>query len=186
MTTAVQSDGVAARLHVPQHQISELSFLSDRDYANPFVDVNVTVTFVCGDATVARNAFWDGERAWKVRFAPPGPGLWRWVSACTDERNAGLHDVAGEIECVPYGGDNPNYAHGAIIVGPDRRYFTREDGTPFFWLGDTHWQMPDWERLHENNAPDAHGRGQFEQLVEDRVAKGFTVYQTYLNGHARH
>ena len=186
MTTAVQGAGVCALREVPQHCISELSLRADREFANPFVDVSVTVTFRCGDAAVTRHAFWDGGRAWKVRFAPPSSGRWSWTSRCTDERDAGLHDLSGEIECVPYDGDNPNYAHGGVVASPNRRHFVREDGTPFFWLGDTHWQMPDWERLHENNAPDAHGRGQFAQLVEDRVDKGFTVYQTYFNGHARH
>jgi hypothetical protein len=87
---------------------------------------------------------------------------------------------------VVYEGENPNYRHGFIKISANRRYFVRADGTPFFWLGDTHWQMADWERLDDNNAPDAAGRSQFDQLVDDRAKKGFTVYQNYFAGHRRH
>jgi len=52
------------------------------------------------------------------------------------------------------------------------------DETPFFWLGDTHWQMPDYEKDDECNYGDNCG-SQFKHVVKDRMAKGFTVYQTY-------
>ena len=31
--------------------------------------------------------------------------------------------------------------HGRVCVHPDGRFLMYEDGTPFFWLGDTAWQM---------------------------------------------
>ena len=171
---------------VAQWTIVEVTLTSGRAYANPFADVAVSAVFSRGDQRIERPGFWDGGSAWKVRFAPPEPGEWRWVTACSDQDNTGLHGLTGSLRCVPYEGDNPNYRHGFIKVSPNRRYFVRADGTPFFWLGDTHWQMADWERLHENNAPDAAGRSQFHQLVADRAAKGFTVYQNYFTGHLRH
>jgi hypothetical protein len=169
-----------------QWRIVELTFTSAKDRANPFADVTVDARFTQGDTTIVRPAFWDGERTWKVRFAPPTLGEWTWTTTCSDPNDAGLHGQAGALTCEPYLGDNPNYCHGFLRVSENRRYFVRADGTPFFWLGDTHWQMADWERLDANNAPDANGRSQFAQLVEDRRAKGFTVYQNYFNGHGRH
>lgn len=171
---------------VAQWTIAEIALTSARDYANPFADVAASAVFSHGDRRVERPGFWDGGSTWRVRFAPPEPGEWRWETACTDQDNTGLHGATGSLRCVPYEGDNPNYRRGFIKASSNRRYFVRADGTPFFWLGDTHWQMADWEQLHENNAPDAAGRGQFHQLVADRAAKGFTVYQNYFTGHLRH
>lgn len=171
---------------VAQSSIAELTLASSRTYANPFADVSVSAEFSCGDMHIRRGAFWDGKASWKIRFAPPKTGVWTWRTTCSDPTNAGLHSRTGRLTCVPYKGDNPNYRHGFVRVGPTRRYFVRADGTPFFWLGDTHWQMADWERLHENNAPDAAGRSQFRQIVDDRVKKGFTVYQNYFTGHLAH
>src|SRR3546814_14173389 len=70
---------------------------------------------------------------------------------------------------------------GFVRIADDSRMFSYADGHPFFWLGDTHWQAPDYERLEECNAPGcdgACGNSQFKHLVNNRVAKGFTVYQT--------
>ncbi|MEZ5702798.1 MAG: DUF4038 domain-containing protein [Burkholderiaceae bacterium] len=53
-------------------------------------------------------------------------------------------------------------------MAPDKRHFSHEDGTPFFWLGDTWWlgltQRLSWP-------------SDFTTLAEDRQAKGFTVVQ---------
>jgi hypothetical protein len=171
---------------VGQWTIAEIALTSAAEYENPFADVSVTATFEHADARIERPAFWDGGPTWKIRFAPPKTGEWTWQTTCSDQADAGLHGRSGRLRCVPYEGANPNYRHGFIRVSPNRRYFVRADGTPFFWLGDTHWQMADWERLNENNAPDAAGRSQFHQLADDRAKKGFTVYQNYFAGHHRH
>jgi hypothetical protein len=171
---------------MPQWTVAQIPLTSAREYQNPFADVTVRAVFVQGDRRIERPGFWDGGSTWKIRFAPPAPGAWSWRTICSDPQNHGLHGQAGSSRCVPYEGNNPNYRHGFIRVSRNRRYFVHADGTPFFWLGDTHWQMADWERLHENNAADGAGRSQFHQLVDDRAAKGFSVYQNYFTGHLRH
>lgn len=185
-TCACLASSLAASDKTETWRIVELTFASSRDYANPFTEVELTATFRHGQTTIRRPAFWDGDKTWKVRFAATEPGAWQWTTACSDQANAGLHGRSGEIVCTAYQGDNPVYRHGFIKVSENRRHFVHADGTPFFWLGDTHWQMADWERLDQNNAPDAKGRGQFRQLVDDRVGKGFTVYQNYFVGHQKH
>jgi hypothetical protein len=166
-------------------RVTEIALTSSQIYANPYGEAEVTVTFTgpCGE-TIARPAFWDGGDAWKVRFAPTAIGLWHWTSACSDAANAGLHGRSGALRCEPYAGDNPVYRHGFLRIGDHRRHFVHADGTPFFWLGDTHWQMPDTERPDACNHPEHAGAacphgGQFQHLVADRKARGFTVYQTY-------
>jgi len=186
ITSTAGALAMAAPVQTEQWRRAEIVLTSDRDSVNPFAELKVEAVFRNGDSTVTRPAFWDGGRTWKIRFAPPGLGDWHWQTSCSDPANQGLHDQRGTVTCVPYRGDNPNYVHGPVQVSPNRRYFVRADGTPFFWLGDTHWMMPDLERLNANNAPDAGGRSQFTQLLEDRLSKGFTVYQNYFAGHNGH
>jgi hypothetical protein len=65
-------------------------------------------------------------------------------------------------------GDHPLQKHGALRVAGDRRHFEHEDGTPFFWLGDT-WWMGLCRRLRWPE--------DVRTLAADRVKKGFTVIQ---------
>lgn len=53
-----------------------------------------------------------------------------------------------------------------LWVGEDQRHLVREDGTPFFWLGDTAWEL--FHRLDREEA---------DRYLEDRARKGFTVIQ---------
>ena len=53
-----------------------------------------------------------------------------------------------------------------LTISPDRRSLVREDGTPFFWLGDTVWEL-----LHRGTIEEA------EFYLENRRRKEFTVVQ---------
>lgn len=53
-----------------------------------------------------------------------------------------------------------------LHVGPHHRYLVRGDGRPFFYLGDTAWQL--FHRLNREEA---------NFYLADRAAKGFTVIQ---------
>lgn len=56
-----------------------------------------------------------------------------------------------------------------IVVSPNRRYLMYEDGTPFFYLADTAWQM--FQRLDLESA---------RHYLADRAAKGFTAIQAVI------
>jgi hypothetical protein len=63
-----------------------------------------------------------------------------------------------------------------LKVSPNRRFLVREDGTPFFYLGDTAWEL--FHRLNREEA---------DRYLRDRAGKGFTVVQAVaiaeLDGH---
>ena len=173
-------------------RVAELDFTTVQEYPNPYRDVSLTARFEGpGGRTITRPGFWfDGNR-WKIRFAPTAVGTWTWRTACSNAHDPGLHGRTGTIDCRPYGGDLPVYRRGFIRISGDRRHFVYADGTPFFWLGDTHWMMADTEQIDRCNHPDHAGRpcphgGQFQHIVADRLAKRFTVYQTYPNVSAQH
>jgi hypothetical protein len=154
----------------------ELSFDSERRYDNPYLDVEAVATLSGpGDRVIRRPAFWDGERTWRVRFAPPEAGIWRVSIASNDPFDDGLNRDGGELVCRAAIGDLAFFEHGFLRASTDGRHLVHADGAPFFWLGDTHWRFTH-ERWGESNKPG--WSCQFRGMVDRRVEQGFTVYQT--------
>jgi len=144
------------------------------------------VTFVNRDTKkeLKMPAFWDIDK-WYVRFAPNELGIWDYTVTCSGKVDIGLNGVKGELECIPYTGEYEIYKRGFVKTIPDTRYFVYDDGTPFFYLGDTHWTMP-MEEIDEAG-PHAYGietDSHFKYIVDVRVAQGFTVYQSEPIGHS--
>lgn len=57
----------------------------------------------------------------------------------------------------------------SLSVSENNRYLVHEDGTPFFWLGDTAWEL--FHRLD---------REETTRYLENRAEKGFTVIQSVV------
>mgnify|MGYP000956215604 CR=1 FL=1 len=66
----------------------------------------------------------------------------------------------------PWEGPSADFSHGRLKVSENKRFIVYEDGTPFFYLGDTGWEL-----FHRLNKEDT------EKYLENRRAKGFTVIQ---------
>ncbi len=58
------------------------------------------------------------------------------------------------------------FSHGRLVVSENQRFLVFEDGTPFFYLGDTAWEL--FHRLD---------RDQADYYLENRASLGFTVIQ---------
>ena len=56
-----------------------------------------------------------------------------------------------------------------LRVSDNKRHLVRADGTPFFWLGDTAWEL--CRRCH---------RGEVDHYLANRASKGFNVVQTVV------
>ncbi len=69
----------------------------------------------------------------------------------------------------PWEGPSVPPGHGRLRVSENRRFLVFEDGHPFFWLGDTAWEL--FHRL---------GRQETEKYLENRRAKGITVVQAVI------
>jgi hypothetical protein len=173
----------AANYRVQQWQAVEITLTSSVTYADPFQDVDVTATFTrAGSKAITRPAFWDGGHTWKVRFAPPQTGIWTMTTSATDAKNSGLHHVTKTVQCNPYSGNLDIYKHGFLKVSGNGRYLTYADGSPFFYLGDTHWILSH-ERFDTSNSPGV--ASQFKYTVDKRVTQGFTVFQSEPGWQAR-
>jgi len=152
-----------------QNEISEWSYYSGCDRADPFNEISLDV-LVSGPGGQAWRvpAYWAGAGEWRVRFAPPQPGTYTFRSECSDAGDSGLHGQSGRLEARAYPGDNPLLRQGALRVAATRRTLEHASGKPFFWLGDT-WWMGLCSRL---KWPE-----DFQVLAADRSAKGFSVVQ---------
>lgn len=152
-----------------QSQVSEWTFRSAKSYLDPCNEVTLDALFTGPDGIERRvPAFWAGEDLWKVRYASPVLGMHRFRTVCSNPADRGLHGQEGEVETIPYCGDNPLYQHGPVQVAESGRYLEHADGTPFFWLADT-WWMGLTQRLTWPQG--------FQMLALDRVQKGFSVIQ---------
>jgi hypothetical protein len=83
----------------------------------------------------------------------PWPGLLALLVVCSGLAPAARHGIAAE----------PSW----LAVSENRRFLVTSDGAPFFWLGDTAWEI--FHRLDREEAA---------RYLEDRAARGFNVIQT--------
>ena len=155
---------------------------SDVTYQNPYKDVEIDATFTHEDGTkISLYGFWNGDDEWRVRFAPTKLGVWSYKITCSNTADTGLHNKTGKLLAVKNTGDTALDKHGFVKISENGRYFTYDDGTPFYWLGDTNWQAPNYVSISQCNYPDCLCGNQFLHEVNDRLEKGFTVYQTYFD-----
>lgn len=159
-------------------RVVERTFTSDRDYARPLDEVTVNATFTHADGTkLVRPVFWDGQRTWRVRFAPTKPGVWQMQTTSSIDADRGLHGVTAQIDARAYSGDKAVFAHGFLKPSQNRRYFVHADGTPFLWMSEDHAFM-DGEAWDQSNRPGT--TSQFKHMADTRWKQGFTVYQSVV------
>ena len=158
---------------------NEMTFLAQKPANDPLNTQTLDVIFTNGSTEFTMPGFWDGANIWRVRFALPSEGTWTFKTVFSDTADAGVHNKTGSITCTKYSGDLDIYKHGFVKTDADKRYFVYADGTPFFYLGDTHWNFlaEEFDRAG-TNAGDTVTSSHFKYIVNKRVAQGYTVYQT--------
>ena len=144
----------------------ELTLKSKKTYADPFDDVTLDLQLFGNGRLYTVPGFWDGGNTWRVRFVCPAAGTWQCKTVCSDTKNAALHGRTATVECKAYSGDLEVYKHGFVTTRLGEKYLTYDDGTPFYYLGDTHWQLGD------------ETYDMVQAICDKRVAQGFTVWQS--------
>jgi hypothetical protein len=179
-------------LAVPIHkwEVLTITLRSQDEYTNPYEGIpviknndllKVIFTGISGEATnkeISIIGFWSGGNDWKVNFAAPYVGKWKYKSISTDKS---LNGKSGSFEVIEWSDQekstNPT-RRGFVRVnkkGPlAGHYFEYSDGTPFLWIGDTWWN---WTKK------DIHFET-FKELVNDRSKKGFNVGQLFVPGNS--
>lgn len=158
-----------------QWQPVEFFFTAETDVADPFDFERTRFSATFAGPQKARlevPGFWDGGRAWKIRFTPPQAGEWSYVTSFSNGVDRGLDQKSGRfhVDAPDSTSTNAVRRHGGFLkVSDDRRSLTFTDGTPFFWLGDTWWAAPSAAMPFEN----------FRRAVDARLAQGYTVFQAH-------
>ena len=163
---------------IHQWGVYTISFKSGKIYSNPYKDIPVTsegdllkVTFLGtgGEALnrkISITGFWNGGSEWRVNFAPPYTGSWKYSTFSTDRSLSGKR---GNFDVVGWNEEekkaNPT-RHGLIRVKKSGEntghFFEYSDGQPVLWIGDTWWNWTKRSIKFDT----------FKQMVDDRSAKG--------------
>ena len=144
----------------------ELSFESEKTYDDPFDDVTLDLLLFGNGRLYTIPCFWDGGSIWRVRFVCPAAGNWQCMTVCSDKDNAALHGRMATVDCKAYSGELEIYKRGFVTTRFGEKYLTYDDGTPFYYLGDTHWQLGD------------ETYDMVQTICDKRVSQGFTVWQS--------
>ena len=141
---------------VPPYEVFELTLTHENNYANPFSDVTVDVTFASptgeqvkvggfhygslepptvqqpqGQGRGRPRYTFPDQNVWKARFAPARLGTWKYSFVF---RNAAGQQATGDgaFECVQSRINN----HGFLRQNPHNPFqWVFDDGTPFFPVG---------------------------------------------------
>lgn len=152
--------------------------------AHAWYDFPVTATFTHSSGARLRvDGFYDGvngsgQQLWVIRFTPTLPGAWNWNTSSADANLRASGSLQAVAPTPAQIAANPNLrGHLRVQTSGPRagRHFVYADGTPFFWLGDTLWEL--------NSLRLGVGGGEYPNQnlytwLNDRKAKGFTVVQT--------
>ncbi len=147
----------------------QVDLVATRRYPNPYTDVDVWAEFTsAAGATLRRPAFYDGDGTWRIRFAAPTPGTWRWTSTASVD-DPGLHAtgtvrVAAQPSEQAQPSEHRLYRHGFWRMSPGGRSLVHADGTAALLVADTAWALP----FRATTT-------QVTQYAEDRRRKGFTA-----------
>jgi hypothetical protein len=148
-----------------QHEPVALTFTASREH--PWRTFPVQAIFTQGARRLELDAFWDGGRTWRVRFAAPTPGEWNYTLTSTDPA---LHARTGTVRAAaPSAAQlarNPNLRGQVRATG---HHFAYADATPVLLLGDC--QL--FGGLGFDN-------GDFTRCLEHRRAAGFNALNVRL------
>jgi hypothetical protein len=144
--------------------VGEWTVTTERDYANPFLDVQVDA--ICeapSGAEVRVPGFYDGACAWRFRFCPREVGRWRLRTVAAPEA-ASLEEEA-VIEVTPGEG------RGTLRATPGEGWgLAHESGEPVFVFGDTTYNLFGM----------AHCGGDVAAFLARRAEQGFNLLRVRL------
>jgi hypothetical protein len=80
-----------------------------------------------------------------------------------------LHNLSFAQTEKKWQGPSVDFKHGNLKISDNKRFIEFADGTPFFYLGDTGWEL--FHRLTKDET---------EKYLENRRQKGFTVIQAVV------
>jgi hypothetical protein len=155
----------------------ELTFTSEKTYANAYTDVVMWVDLVGPDFHKRVYGFWDGGQTFRVRLVATASGTWTWTSG-SEPSDPGLTGKTGVFEARDWTdaekAENP-LRHGFVRPTPNGHALQHTDGTPYIAIGDT-WYSAGSNRFkwYDDDTPRPLGPGAgFKDYVRYRRAQGY-------------
>jgi hypothetical protein len=160
-------------------EIQEIILAAQREYANPYVDVECWVDLEGPGFKRRVHGFWDGGRTFRVRIVATQPGEWSWRVGSNRADDPGFAG-SGKFRAIAWTSaeleQNPN-RRGFVRASVNGHALRYADDTPFFLVGDTWLAASTWRLPYKgaSAAPDyspAEGIG-FEEAVAWRKRQGY-------------
>lgn len=98
-------------------------------HGNPYLDVELSASFSCGEHQVEVLGFYDGDGMYRIRLMPDREGQWSYV---TRSNSRSLDGIEGSFQCTAA----DEGTHGPVRVVNDF-HFAYEDGTRYVPVGTT-------------------------------------------------
>jgi hypothetical protein len=147
---------------VPLYGIFEMSRAAGGRYQNPYTEVVAQAEFQRpGGGVRCIELFWDGGNTFTVRFSPDAVGVWHYRIRSSD---SALDNTAGSFEVC-----DSNLKGGLLRQTAHPNHFEKQDGTPFYFFGDTQWS------IFSDNPEKNHNRKSVTDYIDRRAAQGFNV-----------
>jgi hypothetical protein len=157
----------AAQPTVARFAVYELALQASGQYANPYTDLSAEAVLTLPNSE-KRSAplFWDNGRTWRLRVSPDWIGTWQWQVKSAD---AGLNGRSGRFQVIE------SKRQGSIQpMQGFSRHFQRQNGDPFWFLGDTAWA------LYTDTGQEGHNRDSAHHYIDTRAAQGFNALHSML------
>ncbi len=158
-------------------QKHEIVLTAERDFANPYTDVDVWVDLKGPGFEKRCYGFWYGGRTFRVRVTATAPGEWRWRSG-SEPSDPGLDGRTGSFTASAWTADEKRRnicRRGFVRATPNGHAFQHADGTPFFLLADTWWSASTFRYpLGEDGSEHPHGPDMtLQDALRYRAAQGY-------------
>ncbi len=157
------SPQLCAQAEVDRYGVFEITLTATGNYPNPYQQGWLLAAFISpSNDTMRIPGFWDGGAIWKVRISPNQEGNWYYF---TSSDNPGLTQ-SGTFKCV-----HSNCSGG--IKPMDGYHFKYENGTPFWWFGETCWAA------FKTNPAENLTEETFKEYIDVRSAQGFNYIHCF-------
>lgn len=161
------------------YEVKEIVLESDKNYFNPYVEVECWVELSGPDFKKKIFGFWNGGNKFVFRLVATNVGEWTWKSF-SNQTDDGLNNHTGSYRAIVWSDneleENPN-RRGFIRADQKGHALMYSDGTPFVLQADTWWAAATWrypfkgEKPAEEYTPGP-GIG-FEEAIQWRKKQGY-------------
>ncbi|MFZ2338538.1 MAG: DUF5060 domain-containing protein [Bacteroidales bacterium] len=178
---------VSSQNQIKPWDVFEITIDSKTSASNPYLEITpdrnpfLTARFTGTEGEASGKiltvpGFWDGGRTWKIRFAPPAGGTWKYETFSSGKGLSGKKGIIKVGEWTEKEKEENPLRRGLITVNSSGeragRYFTYSDGTPCLWIADTWWDWTSSRIKFES----------FKKLADTRAEQGFNIGQLFFAG----